>query len=354
MRLGMAIQCATTQDIRFNEERIAACRNFCNKIWNASRFALMNICASQSGIGDTAPGQLPQREAMSAADRWILSRWSQARDAVEAGLEAMRFDEAALRLYDFFWSEFCDWYVELVKPVLRSEDAARAGAARQVLATVLESTLRLLHPFMPFITEEIWQRLPRAEGAPASIMVAPWPSPQPDWRDEAVEVEMSLVMMVTDAVRSMRADAGLGPGDKVAVTIASPVIEVAPIIGEHEAAIAMLARARSIAVTSAAEPVGESSRAGLTQDLLWQGHPIRVSIALGLDPERLRQERERVERDLKKARELEARAAAKLDNRNFVDRAPADVVARVRAELVEHQTTAHVLQERLRELEGAG
>jgi valyl-tRNA synthetase len=345
MRLGMLIQCATTQDVKFNEERIAACRNFCNKIWNASRFVLMNI-------GDTAPGELPAREAMSAADRWILSRWAEARDAVEAGLESYRFDEAALRLYDFFWSEFCDWYVELAKPALRSDDAGRADAARRVLATVLEATLRLLHPFMPFITEEIWQRLPHVGGVPASIMVAPWPEPQPDWRDADAEAELSLVMLVTDAVRSMRAEAGLGPSDKVGVMVASESAAVPRIIGEHEAAIAMLARAQSIDVTGALESAG-SSPAGLTQDVLWQNHPVRVGIALALDPERLRQERERTERDLRKARGLEQRAAAKLDNPNFVDRAPADVVAKVRAELVEHQTAAHVLEERLRELEGS-
>ncbi|MCA1990417.1 MAG: valine--tRNA ligase, partial [Desulfarculus sp.] len=184
-RYTLAAFAAQGRDIRLSEERIAGYRNFVNKLWNAARFTLMNL----EGDLEADPGLEPSLE-----DRWIISRVNRAAAEAAAAIEDYRFNDAASALYQFTWHEFCDWYLELIKaPLYNAADPARQAATRRTLREVFSRLLRLLHPLMPFVTEELWQRLPGAQG---SIMRAPWPEGQPGDLDPAAEADLGLVMEV--------------------------------------------------------------------------------------------------------------------------------------------------------------
>ena len=199
-------------DMRFYWNRIESTRNFANKIWNASRFALMNL----DGYDPKAP-----RNPYTLADKWILSRLQHTIGEVSSYLDKFELGEAGRLIYDFIWGEVCDWYIELIKPRLyNKDDAAERATAQAVLCQVLGDAMKLLHPFMPFITEEIWQHLPH-EGE--SIMIAPWPHMAGDLLDDAAEKQMTALMDVIKAIRNMRAEVGAAPGHKApALVLADP------------------------------------------------------------------------------------------------------------------------------------
>ena len=221
-RFGLCGMATATQDVRLQEVREAEWnptqpekgrsfpffvqgRNFATKIWNASRFALMNLQV------DTPA----QAIGCTLADKWILSRYARTLANVTESLEEYRLDQATTSLYEFFWNEFCDWYLEMAKPALRSSDPAVADGTRATLAFVLENALRMLHPFMPFITEEIWQQLPHSNGARESIMISAWPVQNNDLINSEAEESMALLVETISAVRKLRSEQAVNPSQKV-------------------------------------------------------------------------------------------------------------------------------------------
>jgi valyl-tRNA synthetase len=206
----------TQQDMRFGEKMIEDVRNFNTKIWNAARFVLMNL----DGFDPHASGAPAQ---LSAADRWIRSRYARLAGEVTASLESYELDKAAKALYDFIWSEYCDWYLELAKVDLQTlttdrarDSAGRRSAVQRTLSSVLSGAMQLLHPIMPFLTEEVWLTLPH-DGP--SIMISPWPQVQSGWIDPAAEQELEVVMAVVRAVRSLRAELSIPPAQRIPVHV---------------------------------------------------------------------------------------------------------------------------------------
>jgi len=240
-------------DVRFHPERLEGVRNFANKIWNAARFALMNL-------KDFEPGPIAG-DQLELADRWILSRLQNLILKVDSSLESYEVGKAAQSIYEFLWGEFCDWYVELVKPRLYGSGEARKVAQR-VLVEVLGQTLLLLHPFMPFITEEIWQHLPGKRG---SIMFGPWPQPEDKWRDEALERLFDTFMEVTRAIRNLRSEMNVSPGKS------APVILVAEGGAVRETLAQLAPHLERLAWASQVEIREELPAPRLKQPLLWQG-----------------------------------------------------------------------------------
>ena len=196
------------------ESQIEAGKRFANKIWNASRFLLMNL-------DDFAPSRTKiSNDKLYLCDRWIRSRFNATAKNVTACLDDFRFSDAAHALYEFLWHEFCDWYIELIKQRLYyTDDPISRETVQSVASDILERTMRLSHPVMPFLTEEIWQRLPH-EGD--SIMVAPWPEPNPSWEDSVSENSMQTIMDVIESIRSIRGEMNVAPSSEVEILIKAP------------------------------------------------------------------------------------------------------------------------------------
>ena len=216
LRFSLITAGAAGTDMRLSLQRVESNRNFGNKLWNATRYVLRAL--ESVGVAVDPDGNIayPAREATSLADRWILSRLEQVTSEVGDLLTDYQLGEAAKRLYDFLWSEYCDWYIESTKVTLSGDDAAGGAAARQTLAYVLERSLRLLHPFMPFLTEELWQRLPHAGD---SIMVAPWPEAAENRVDTHAVREYDFLMDSVRAIRNARAEAGVEPARWISAII---------------------------------------------------------------------------------------------------------------------------------------
>ena len=244
VRFSLVMLATEGQDLKLSESKFEMGRNFANKIWNAGRFVLMGL-----EDGDGAPAA-DVAAARRFEDRWILSRLQAAVEAVTEQLEGFRVHEAAQILYDFFWHELCDWYLEIVKPRLQActEDGA---AARETLVTVLDSSLRLLHPLVPFVTEELWQHL-KARAADASLsaaaamegealITAAWPAGDPEARDERVEGEMALLQDIVRAVRNVKKEKGLPDRRPVSVTIATPDEQTDAVIETHRGLLRQMA-----------------------------------------------------------------------------------------------------------------
>ncbi len=209
LRFTLAALAAQGREIRMSEERVEGYRNFANKVWNAARLVLANL--------DGYDPKLARRGRPSVADRWIRSRLAGTTAAVRKALDGYRFNDAASAVYQFLWHEFCDWYLEVAKRSLyQSEDPVARAVTQRTLVETLETTLRLLHPFMPFLSEEIWQRLPH-EGA--SIMIAPFPKAGRKWRDPAAEAEMQSVIDVVSAIRTIRSESRIAPAVELRVDI---------------------------------------------------------------------------------------------------------------------------------------
>jgi valyl-tRNA synthetase len=310
LRFTFASMATLSRDLRFDLGRVDGYRSFCNKLWNAARFVLMS----------TEP-PLPEGEAtLSAHDRWIRSRLSATVAAVREGFAQYRFDLAAQAAYEFTWYEFCDWYLEFAKPVLRSTDSAEAQrrGTRQTLLSTLETLLRLLHPLMPFITEEIWQRVaPRAGIAGQSIMTQPFPAPLPDAADTAIESEMRWVMDFILGVRRIRGELDIAPS--VALTLRLQAASASDLerYARNEPAICRMAnvtRATPLA-PGEAPPKAAGAFLGDLRILV----PMAGLIDVDAELSRLGKRRSKVEQEL-------ARATAKLGNASFVQNAPAAVV----------------------------
>jgi valyl-tRNA synthetase len=291
-------------DVPISEEWCQGSRNFCNKLWNATRFALMN--------GATVEGPLPEPSELNAVDRWILSRLQHVIAEVDEQFATYEFAKVCDTLYHFAWDDVCDWYVELSKPVLGSDGPA-AAQSRRVLGHVLDQLLRLLHPVIPFVTEELWTVLTGAE----TVVTAAWPAAQPGLIDDAAEEELAALQKVVTEVRRFRSDQGLRPGQRVSAALTG-LGNVG--IDGHEPLIRSLARldapASEFAATATLAVTG-----GITVDLDTRG---TIDVAA---------ERGRLEKDRAAAEKEAAQCRAKLDNDAFVGRAPEPVVAKIKDRL---------------------
>jgi valyl-tRNA synthetase len=315
LRFTFAALATQGRDIRFDLGRVGGYRNFCNKLWNAARFVTMMV--DDGSAADEGPAEL------SVADRWIRSRLGRTIEAVDAAYADYRFDFAATALYEFTWYEFCDWYLELVKPVMQGEagEAARRGA-RRTLLEVLEALLRALHPLMPFITEEIWQRIaPLAGRAGPTIMRAPWPA-RAHWpADDEAEGEAAWLQRVILAVRQVRGEMNIAPSRRIPLLAQHGTAADARRIERHHIYLARLAGLESVArlADDARPPASATALAGELQLHV----PMAGLIDAGAEVERLTKLISKNEGELKKAR-------GKLANENFVRNAPAEVVAQER------------------------
>ncbi|OPF78055.1 valine--tRNA ligase [Streptomyces antioxidans] len=285
-------------DVPIGEDWVQASRNFANKIWNATRFALMN--------GATVEGELPAPERLSATDRWILSRLNAVVAEVDAYYEDYQFAKLSDVLYHFAWDEVFDWYVELSKTTF-AKGGAEADAARRVLGEVLDVTLRLLHPVVPFVTEQLWTSLTGRE----SIVIADWPGDS-GFRDQAAEREIENLQQVVTEVRRFRADQGLQPGQRVPARLELSGTSLAA----HEDAMRSLLRL---------QPPGEDFTA--TASLPVAGATVALDLSGAIDVEA---ERKRLAKDLAAAEKDKAQTAAKLSNEGFLAKAPDHVVEKIR------------------------
>jgi len=319
-------------DLRFHFERLEGARNFANKLWNASRFALMNL---EDFDPEGRPGPY------TLADRWILSRYRAAVADVTAFLEAYELGEAARVLYEFIWSEFCDWYIELAKPRLYGKTTPEDRyTAQHVLASVLKGALELLHPFMPFITEEIWQHLP-ARGV--TIMRAPWPAARGDLADPGVESEMAVLMEVTKAVRHIRSEMNVPPGCRAETLLVAPEEAVRAVLEKGADYIRGLANAEIKILPVLGEAPEQAAHAVTRGVEVFV--PLKGLIDVEKETARLQKELAAVEKDL-------ARVRGKLGNPGFLAKAPADVVEKEKAKEAELSGKQAAIRERLSMLAG--
>ena len=342
-RFTLAAFAAQGRDIKLAEERIAGYRNFCNKVWNAARFTMMNLA-------DFDPDTVSYDDLVfSAGDKWILHRLNEtARDVSEA-LESYRFNEAAMGLYQFTWSEFCDWYVELSKQDLYNGTPERKLAAQYVLWYTLEHLLRLLHPFMPFITEEIWQTLPKAgtrngergTGTPQSIMLAPYPEYREHRSFPEAAADMERVMAVISGIRNIRGEMEVPPSREIAVILSCGSEESLRLMKHNEGAIVSLARLSSLALGIGMEKPEDASIqvAGDVQIYV----PLRGLVNVEEEEKRLLKEIGKLDKDIEFL-------GKKLENPSFVERAPADVVAKEREKLTEFAAKKEVLEKSLEKI----
>jgi valyl-tRNA synthetase len=318
LRFTLAALAAQGRDIRLSPDRIEGYRNFANKIWNAARFVLANT-------SDYRPG-LARRTAPGLADRWIRSRLSRTVGAVRRALRAYRFNDAASAIYQFLWHEYCDWYLEWSKLTLYAHDQPAARARTQAtLLGVLETTLRLLHPFMPFLTEEIWQRLPKGPRAPASIMVARFPRAAPQDVAATAEAETTAIMAVVSAVRNVRSEMRLTPSQRLRTVLRPHDGSSAALFQAAAPVIAALGRVdvevRPDAVRPTPSALAPTERC-----------EVYVSLEGVVD---LGVERRRLERELARVGEELQRIEARLSREEFRQRAPAGIVAREEARRAE-------------------
>ena len=319
-------------DMRFYWARVEAARNFANKLWNASRFMLMNLQGFDRSF-------VPKAEDYTLADRWILSRYARTSAVVTENLEKFELGEAARAIYEFIWGEFCDWYIELVKPRLYAEEGDSRRTAQYVLGYVLERTLRLLHPFMPFITEEIWQHIPH-EGK--SIMTAPWPTGEETWLDKENEASMAAIMEVIKAIRNMRAEVNAAPGKKSEAILHFSDAAQQAVFTANDGYLHALAEADPVTILSLTAERPENAMtaaAGGVEIYL----PLKGLIDMEKETARLSKELDGLTKEI-------ARTEGKLANEKFMTKAPVAVVAKEREKLQDYEEKKRVVEERLRYL----
>ncbi len=314
-------------------------RNFANKLWNAGRFTL-------TSVGDAPVRPLPEVEAdLELEDRWILARLDRATVSVSRDLERFRLHEVADTLYHFFWGDFADWYLELVKSRVQSEDDASREAARSTLVTVFDSICRLLHPLTPFVTEELWGRLPWPEGGerPEALIVASWPTPQPGRADADAEAQMAALQELITQVRSLRKEYGVGEGQEVSVVLSGAPAGFDDTVQTQGAALRRLARVGS-AQSGAVPEHGVGAHA-----VLGNGTEVFLPLEGVIDVER---EVVRLREEVQKLENHVADVDRRLANQAFVERAPAEVVERERDKARTAREQLAKLGEKLHHLAG--
>ncbi|OXS14813.1 valine--tRNA ligase [Zobellella denitrificans] len=328
LRFTLCAMASTGRDINWDMKRLDGYRNFCNKLWNASRYVLMNT--EQQDCGQSG-GELQY----SLADRWIQAQLQATIRDVRAALDGYRFDRAANALYEFIWNQFCDWYLELTKPVLWHGSEAEQRATRKTLIEVLETLLRLAHPMIPFITEEIWQRVaPLAGRAGDSIMLAAYPQADAALEDEQAMADLEWVKRFIVSIRNLRAEMNIPPGQGLNVLL-RPAGDDARRATDNDAFLRAMAKLDSITLLAADEeaPVSTKQLIGDTELLL----PMAGLIDKDAELSRLQKELDKVGGEIK-------RLEGKLNNQGFVAKAPAEVVAKEQEKLADYQATLAKLQ----------
>jgi valyl-tRNA synthetase len=338
LRFTFAALATMGRDIRFDLGRVEGYRNFCNKLWNAARFVLMH---TEEHAADTAAGEAEY----GVADRWIRGRLGAAVQSVRDNLASYRFDLAAQAIYEFVWYEFCDWYLELAKPVLQSADATTAArrGARRTLVEVLEATLRMLHPLMPFITEEIWQRVgPLAGRTGPSIMLEAYPRPAEFPADAAAEQQVAALKAVVLAIRQIRGELDVPHSRATPVFVRSDREGDAAAIAALASTIARVGNLESVTVVASEAELPPCAIA------IIDGRTVLAPFARLVDD--VSAEIARLEKRRAKAGQERDKCATKLGNANFVANAPAEVVTQERDRLAEYERQVEQLGEQLRRL----
>jgi valyl-tRNA synthetase len=334
LRFTFAALASYSRTINFDIKRAEGYKAFCNKLWNAARFVLMNLPEGEIA----APAGAPVTEA----ERWILTRLKQTLGEVEQHFTTYRFDLLAQSLYEFVWNEYCDWFLELAKPALNGEDAIAAASTRHTLLVVLESVLRALHPVIPFITEEIWQSVaPKLDLTEGSLMQRPWPRAEEIVADDAATAEIEWFKNVLSGIRRIRSEMNISPAKTIPLLLADGDAGDRARVAKFAAQIAFLARTDSPQWVEAGadEPAAAAAVVGTLRVMI----PLAGLIDLGAEKTRLAKEITRIEVEIKKCE-------GKLGNANFVANAPAEVVVQERQRITDWNTTLTALREQAQKL----
>ena len=350
VRFTLAAMAAPGTDIAFSETRTQSYRAFANKIWNAARFLLMNVDrAQQAGLWSladfkSAPLDFTLKgvagfKAETLEDRWILSRFNRVAAEVHEALETYRFHEAAHVVYHFFWGEYCDWYLELIKPRLAADESEQARTAYENLVSVFEGALRLLHPFMPFITEELWHAVYDGKPPVRSIALAAYPQGDASQMDAAAETEMAILQDLIVSVRNVRAELKVEPREKLAIEVFADS-NVRALVDHNRSAVERLASVGGLTFVDAslAKAAGARSTARFDVRVLYER---KVDAAA---------ERDRLSKDLARLTQELARATGQLNNEAFLAKAPAHVVEGLKRRTAEVEALVQKTNEALGEL----
>jgi valyl-tRNA synthetase len=344
VRFTLAIMAAPGTDISLSPEQMLGYRAFANKIWNASRFVLLNLQSLQSrmtpGFSITSAPQsfAARRNELSLIDRWILARLNATVGEINQALEEFRFHEASHRLYHFFWHELCDWYIEFVKPKIVDKERTGNDLSCDVLIFVFDQALRLLHPFMPFITEELWQRLPDPG---RSLAVEEFPQGRPELADAAAEKNAETLIAVIVKIRDIRRQMNVEPARRIQANLATSDSALQSVLVEATPYVQNLARCEQVNILPAIGADNNSSRSVVA------GVEIELPLAGLIDVDA---ERARLEREITKIRKELSPLQDKLNSPEFVKNAPAKIVQLNQARVAEFQERLTKLNENLRRL----
>ncbi|MBU5342605.1 valine--tRNA ligase [Caldifermentibacillus hisashii] len=331
LRYFLATGSSPGQDLRYSTEKVESVWNFANKIWNASRFALMNM-------GGLTYEDIDLNEKKSVADEWILTRLNETIETVTNLAEKYEFGEVGRALYNFIWDDFCDWYIEMAKLPLYSEDETAKKTTRSVLAYVLDQTMRLLHPFMPFITEEIWQNLPHKG---ESITVAKWPKVRPELSNHEASEHMKLLVEIIRSVRNIRAEVNTPMSKKIAMIINAHDEKILDTLETNKAYLERFCNPEMLTIGVGALAPEKAMTAVVSGAEIYL--PLQGLI-------NIEEEITRLEKELEKLNKEVERVQKKLANEKFVAKAPAQVVEEERAKEKDYLEKRTTVQERLEEL----
>jgi valyl-tRNA synthetase len=338
LRFTFAILATGGRDIRFDLGRIEGYRNFCNKLWNAARYVLMNVSSETQQDKESDFGHEGKEIVLGTPERWILSRLQSTIQQVTEGIEDYRFDRAAQALYDFTWNEYCDWYLEFSKPVLNnpsSPEAAKRGT-RHTLVHILETLLRLAHPIIPFITEEIWQQIaPLADRQGETIMLQPYPLSEINKIDQDAVEEIAWIMAFVTGVRSIRSQMNVAPSKPVPLLLQGGAIDDHKRLESNRKFLTTLAKLDSIRwLNNEAPPPAATALVGELEILI----PLAGLIDTGTELKRLDREIQKMRKDLERLQD-------KLANPNYVERAPTEIVEKERLRAQEVAAALNTLQQ---------
>jgi len=333
LRFTLTAMASQGRDIKLSTARVEGYRNFATKLWNAARFTEIHECAPVEGFDPAG--------ARVTVNRWIASETERTLASVTEGLQAFRFNEAASAIYHFIWHIYCDWYLELIKPILTGDDKDAAAETRAMAAFVIDEALKMLHPFMPFVTEELWaKRAPKGKGRTSLLMLTAWPEPRHLQNPEA-DAEIGWLIRLITEVRSVRAEMNVPAGAKVPLVIAFANEGTKARVARHEQTIKGLARIDTLELGR--------PQAGAVQIVLDEATlalPLAGIIDIDVESKRLKREIDKVGSEI-------AQLDAKLANEKFVSRAPEHVVEEQRERKSEAEATAAKLEQALKRLEAA-